>query len=34
MITVTEKAAARLKEVISQEQAEKAAVRLFLSGVG
>jgi|GEM_PF-2919101 len=34
MITVTEKAAARLEEIVGQERGEKSAVRLYLSGMG
>jgi len=34
MITVTEKAAARLEEIIGQEHGKESAVRLYLSGVG
>ncbi len=34
MITVTEKAADRLKELISSENKGELAVRLYLKGVG
>ncbi len=34
MLTVTEKAAEQLKEIMKREHTEDAAIRLYVSGVG